>query len=381
MSVKKRANGRWEVRWLDGTKHRSKSFRRKVDANQFEDRVLTDLRRGDYIAPSAGKIILAAWCDEWLEGAHHLKPRSLAIYRAALAHINTTEYDEGRPPLGQLPLGKIAGTDIDRYLKARLDTGAASSTVHREYRTLKTAYRRAIKARRITRSPVEDATEPRLDSDEMIFLTVDQLERLARSFDARWRTWVLVTGWGGLRWGETVGLQVRSVDVTRGRIRVQRQMTDAGEVEEPKAHSRRWVNLPASVMAELAAHIEGKGPEDLVWTMPEGGYLRHRNFVGHVERPADKDQGIKRRPARGWFKPAAQAADLPAELRPHDLRHTAVALAIRAGAHPKAIQQRMGHKSIRVTLDTYGHLYDDMDEAVAVALDDMRGQRRHLVAV
>lgn len=370
MSVKKRGN-RWQVRWRDGQKHRSKSFRRKVDADDFEKEILTDLRRGDYVAPSAGAITLAAWCEEWLDGAHHLKPRSLAIYRAALAHI--------LPELGALPLSKITGTDIDRYLKARLDAGAAPSTVHREYRTLKTAYRRAIKARRLTRSPVEDATEPRLDGDEMIFLDVDQLERLAQSFDARWRTWVLVTGWGGLRWGETVGLQVRSVDVARNRIRVQRQMNDQGGIEEPKAHSRRWVNLPATVMAALAAHIEGKGPEDLVWTMPGGGYLRHRNFVGHIEREGDEDR--KRRPARGWFKPAAQAAGLPAELRPHDLRHTAVALAIRAGAHPKAIQQRMGHKSIRVTLDTYGHLYDDMDEAVAVALDEMRGQRRHLKAV
>src|SRR3546814_9767266 len=51
----------------------------------------------------------------------------------------------------------------------------------------------------------------------------------------------------------------------------------------------------------------------------------------------------------------------------HDLRHTSVALAIAAGAHPKAIQSRMGHSSINVTLDRYGHLFPELDEAIALA--------------
>lgn len=372
MSVKKRGKT-YEVRWRDGTKHRSKGgFTRKIDAEDFEAEVKTELRRGDYVPPSASKITLAAWCDEWLDGAHHLKARTIGIYREALAHI--------LPELGALPLGRITGGDIDRYLKARLDAGAAPSTVHREYRTLKTAFRRAIKARRLSRSPLEDATEPRLPGDEMVFLTVDQLEQLADAFDARYRTWCLVAGWGGLRWGELAGLQVASVDVKRNRIRVTRQLRDDGTADEPKARSRRWVNLPASVMAELAAHIDGKGPDELVWTMPEGGHLVHRNFVGRTARYTE--DGKIARPARGWFKRAAQTAQLAERLRPHDLRHTAVALAIAGGAHPKAIQQRMGHSSIRVTLDTYGHLYDDMDEAVGVALDEMRTAKvRHLRAV
>ncbi len=61
----------------------------------------------------------------------------------------------------------------------------------------------------------------------------------------------------------------------------------------------------------------------------------------------------------------------PAQLRSgvrcrfHDLRHTSVALAIAQGAHPKAIQARMGHSSINVTLDRYGHLFPELDEAIA----------------
>ncbi len=54
----------------------------------------------------------------------------------------------------------------------------------------------------------------------------------------------------------------------------------------------------------------------------------------------------------------------------HDLRHTSVALAIAEGAHPKAIQTRMGHSTINVTLDRYGHLFPELDEAIATSFGE-----------
>ena len=56
-------------------------------------------------------------------------------------------------------------------------------------------------------------------------------------------------------------------------------------------------------------------------------------------------------------------------LRFHDLRHTHVALLVAAGQHIKVIQERLGHASIRTTLDTYGHLFDGLDQVAAEALD------------
>ena len=67
------------------------------------------------------------------------------------------------------------------------------------------------------------------------------------------------------------------------------------------------------------------------------------------------------------FSKAQAAAGV--SCRFHDLRHTSVALAIAAGAHPKAIQSRMGHSSINVTLDRYGHLFPELDEAIAESYD------------
>lgn len=61
-------------------------------------------------------------------------------------------------------------------------------------------------------------------------------------------------------------------------------------------------------------------------------------------------------------------------IRWHDLRHTTVALAIEQGAHAKAIQERMGHASVKVTLDRYGHILPSIERRLAGGLDDVYRQ-------
>ena len=87
-----------------------------------------------------------------------------------------------------------------------------------------------------------------------------------------------------------------------------------------------------------------------MFTAPEGGAIRKDNFMARVYRPAVRRAGL-------------------APLRFHDLRHTYAALMVAAGAHPKLLQAQMGHSSITVTLDLYGHLYPEMIAPVAAALD------------
>ena len=66
---------------------------------------------------------------------------------------------------------------------------------------------------------------------------------------------------------------------------------------------------------------------------------------------------------------AAVNGTIPKDLRFHDLRHTCVALLVAQGAHPMAIKERLGHSSITVTLDQYGHLMPSIDEALADGLE------------
>jgi integrase len=105
----------------------------------------------------------------------------------------------------------------------------------------------------------------------------------------------------------------------------------------------------------LVAHLAGPGNlEAFVFTAPEGGPLRVHGFRARVWRPATRAAGLE-------------------GLRIHDLRHTAVALWIAAGANPKEVSARAGHASVGFTLDRYGHLYPEADSALRDRLDALYG--------
>ena len=114
---------------------------------------------------------------------------------------------------------------------------------------------------------------------------------------------------------------------------------------------RRMVGLPRFVVDALAERMATPGaPEELVFAGPQGGALRVTLF------------------RRRFWLPATRAAGLGG-LRIHDLRHTAVALWIAAGANPKEVAARAGHASVSFTLDRYGHLYPEADLTLRERLD------------
>jgi integrase len=105
------------------------------------------------------------------------------------------------------------------------------------------------------------------------------------------------------------------------------------------------------VVEALAEQLARPGSaDDLVFMGPQGGTLRLAGFRHRI------------------WRPATRAAELDGP-RIHDLRHTAVALWIAAGANPKEVAARAGHTSVSFTLDRYGHLYPDADQALRDRLD------------
>jgi integrase len=170
---------------------------------------------------------------------------------------------------------------------------------------------------------------------------------------------VLVGAYGGLRIGELAGLRRSRVVLLRGTVQVAEIVVEVGGVLHmgpPKTRaSRRTVGLPRFVVEELAAHLAAPGdPEGLVFTAPQGGPLRLPAFRARVWRPAVRAAGLD-------------------GLRIHDLRHTAVALWIAAGANPKEVSARAGHSSVSFTLDRYGPLYPEADAALRERLDALYG--------
>lgn len=350
MSVKRTRYGTWQTRWrdIDG-RQRAKSFRTQAQADRHERQVRSDTDRGLPTAPGR-RLSTAAWAEQWLDSNRDLQPSSRRMYAESWGHL--------QGELGKYPLHRLSAAHIDRALNTYAATGAAVSSVARAYRMLRAMLNNAVKRDLILRSPMIGVKQPRPVRQEMRFLTADELERLAASIDPRYRSLVLVAGWGGLRWGELAGLRIGDVDHETGRIMVTGQLsTDGRRRTETKTKKARTVDLPASVMTELPR--EGDG---YVWTQPTGTPLNHSNF------------------RQRFFVPAVTKAGL-GRLRVHDLRHTSVALAIAAGAHPAEIQAQLGHTSIKTTLDEYGHILPSRASEVAVRLEKVRTDARRLRAV
>lgn len=349
-SIERTPAGTWRTRWRDDTgRGRAKTFKRKADAQRFA----ADVLNGDYIAPYVGNLTVAAWADTWLTGALSLGQGGRDTYRRDLDRYIL-------PALGDVPLRRLTAERIDIYLAAELEAGLAASTVHRHYRTLRRMAQVAVERQRLVRNPCDLVTPPRPDHREMRFLTPAQVDALAEAISPRYRAWVYVACYAGLRWSETVGL--RRAHVQGDRITVTEQLIRRADREwhrdPPKTRAgRRVVGVPAFLADELTAHLavwSQPGPDGLVFPNRGGRPMNNPSFRGTV------------------FSPALRRAGIAPGLRIHDLRHTAVALAVAAGAHPKAIQARHGHASITVTLDRYGHLFPEADATVATRLDALR---------
>lgn len=200
----------------------------------------------------------------------------------------------------------------------------------------------------MVRSPCRRVSLPKIERTEMRFLSIEEVESLSAAIDPRYRVFVLAGAYTGLRPGELAARRIERLDILRRQLRVEEPL------KTPAA--RRTVSFPAFLADELAAHLAtNSNTGGLLFAAPEGGLLRLNLF---------------RR--RSWY-PAVRAS-VGEPMRPHDLRHTHVALLIAAGEDPYIISQRLGHASIRTTYDVYGHLFEGRDRNAADALEEARSR-------
>jgi integrase len=240
--------------------------------------------------------------------------------------------------------------------------GLAAATVQKAYQLLGKVLGAAVDAGMLAQSPCRRVPLPKIEREKMRFLTPAEVARLADAIVPRYRVLVLVGAYGGLRIGELAGLRRKRVDLLRGTIQVAEILVEVRgvlHIGPPKTRaSRHRVGLPRFVVDELAAHLGAPGDsEAFVFTAPQGGPLRLPAFRARVWRPATRAAGLE-------------------GLRIHDLRHTAVALWIAAGANPKEVSARAGHSSVSFTLDRYGHLYPEADAVLRDRLDALYGAVR-----
>ncbi len=350
-SIQKRSGG-YQVRYRDPLgKQRARQFKRRVDAERFAREVEVDMDPGAWIDPKGADIPLAAWVETFMAMSRSLSPTTIETYRRDLDKYVL-------PALGARRLGQLRAEEIERWLNDEIASGLASSSVHRHYRTLRRVLQAAVEKERLLANPCNRVRPPKVTTRKMTVLDWDQCLTVAVSIGERYRALIYLALDSGMRWSEIVGLRRSQVDLLRRKVRVTEQLVELSDRtrlrKEPKTTAGvRSITISKLTASVLAAHLETFGRADadsLVFTTAAGTPISHSSFQTH------------------HFESALKAAGV--EARFHDLRHTSVALAIAAGAHPKAIQMRMGHSSITVTLDRYGHLFPELDEAIADAFNE-----------
>jgi integrase len=365
------AGRRYRVRWRDDTTHRQvekRGFKTKRDAEIFLARTEVARTDGFYTNPAAAKATVRELGTEWLRNKRH------SLKASSYSSLETSWRVYVLPRWSDTRIGDIRASQVEQWIR-ELSEGTAptsrtkSSGVAGNPRSATVVYRAlgvlagildtAVRDGRIPRNvargaqnlPTKRSEKPRR------YLTHDEVVRLAEAATTQtYRTLILVLAYCGLRWSEAIGMHVRDINFERDRMHVNRAAVEVEGrivVGAPKNWERRIVPFPEFLEAPLRELCDGKGPDDLVFTDPDGNHLRRaKTSLGTTS----------------WFSAALERSGVE-RLSPHDLRHTAASLAISSGANVKAVQRMLGHKSAAMTLDTYADLFEDDLADVAARLN------------
>lgn len=352
---------RYVARWYDDAGvQRRQTFSRKADAEAHVRRMEGDKERGHYHDPNSGKVLYRTVASEWLDTLQVGKEKTKLGYESLLNnHV--------LPTFENTPVGRITKANVKTWVAERNKAGVGAGTIRNAYRNvLKPSLDHAVDVGYLVANPALAVKLPTSDADEeQLFLTPEQVLLLADEITPQYRSLILFAAYTGLRAGEIAGLRIKNLDLLHRIVKVRESASDLNghlTYTTPKTKtSKRDVPLPAPLDDLLAALIApyASDKEAFVFRSPDGGPLRHGNFYARHYLPA-----VARLIANGSFP-----SDLTA-LRFHDLRHTAAAIMIDlAGADPYNIMRRLGHSSISVTFDTYGHRFPKRDAEITRGLE------------
>lgn len=344
-------SGKWQASYYDphGTR-RFKTFLRKTDAATWRRDQLVARDRGDWYDPTASRVHVSEIAAAHLAAAKHRVSASTYARYDGIMRVYIT------PKWGAARVGAVTPSAVKAWAVELSNDGLSPATVRKTLRLLSGIMKDAVTDGRIARNPCDGVQLPKAREREIVVLTAAEVEALASAAGEQ-RLPVLLLAYTGLRYGEFAALTVRRVEFLRRRIHVAVSASSVNgrpTLGPPKSGKDRRVPVPAFLLDELAQHCEGKGPDDLLFPRPyDGGFLPNSAF------------------RRTGFDEAAKAIGRPG-LTPHALRHTAASLAIQSGANIKAVQRMLGHADASITLNRYGHLYEDDLDRVAERMDGLR---------
>jgi integrase len=343
----------WVVRYRTtggrSSRQREQSFGTDLrEAEDFALKVEHDKRARVFVDPKAGRIpfrdAAAAWLDQHL-GADS----SIATYRSVLrAHID--------PAVGGKPIGAIRREDIKALIAAMHRKGLSASRIGCAHLVISAVLAEAVRDKKLAESPCSGIQLPGVvTAADFILPAHAQVEAVVAGLPPDWAATVWLMHGCGLRIGEALAVSLR--------CRVNKGMTlRIGEQVDPSAQLRplkfrkagefRDIPLPEYVSEAIDKHVAEHG------TTLDGYLFQGRKYKLVVRRSYQQD-----------FQRAAARAGLPPEFIPHSLRHFYASTALAEGIPITEVSRWLGHKSIEVTHQIYGHLVPSSFDRARTALD------------
>lgn len=354
-------SGRWQARYPlpDGQLVTApRTFATKTEADRHLAAVETDLQRGDCQDPRAGSEQLRPYALRWVRTrrvrGQPLAPRTVALYEWQLQkHI--------LPALGRHQLRSLDVATVRGWYDRLADplTGPGAITAAKCYRLLRAILNTAVRDGDVRTNPCVLVGAGDEHSGPRPAMALDDVLRIAAAVPDRWRAFVLVAAFGGLRIGELNALTREHVDLDCGTVEV---VASAGylpggrrHVGPPKSRAGvRVIALPDIAADSLRRHLPRyaeQEPDGLVFIGPRGGAVRESTFGTKVWRPTLRDLNLS-------------------HLHFHDLRGFAATLAAITGATTAELMYRLGHATPDLAL-RYQRATATRDVAIARGLDQL----------
>jgi integrase len=346
---------------------------RKSDAQKY---LTAKLREKDVGAFVGGiKLTLGDHLDSWLQIIRaRVEPQTYNSYETALrVHV--------RNRLAHKRLSEIKIHDVQAIYNEMKVEGLSPRTIRYTHAVLAMALKKAIELDYIVKNPCDFVELPKQTKDETkamspeqasVFLQCAQTDRHGLVFEV-----ALISG---MRPEEYLSLRWADLDVGRNMVSVRRAVVwvkgGGFKFGEPKtAKSRRSIPLPANLVSKLKAHRKRQleyrlqlgstySNLDLVFASETGGPLHYRNLTQRHYEKILKVAGLE---SAGFVL--------------YSLRHTCATLLLAAGENPKVVADRLGHSSVKTTLDTYSHVLPDMQRSASDKLDGMLYQTSGAVRI
>ncbi len=330
------------------------------DAEKKLSELLRQLDTGSYIQP--GKVTLADYLTRWLAEyvKPNLSPRSYERYADIVTRCCI-------PKLGNIKLTQLKADRLQKLYTDWLESGLSARTVRYHHAVIHKALELALKAGQVSRNVADAVIVPRIKRSEMQTWNENEIIHFLEAARATpyYEVFYLAL-FTGMRRSEFLALRWQDVDFVYSQIYVSRGMHHLRDgrfiFTEPKSsRSRRTIALPPSAFLVLEAYRKAREIEAGMLGKPLTDADLVFSTLGKPMRPNTV--------TRAWSILAARAG--VKVIRFHDARHTHASLMLKQGIHPKVVQERLGHSSIAITLDTYSHVAPGLQDAAAKRFDEV----------